>query len=114
MKRLIITAALTAFATVAGATDSWTGKDKAAHAGGSSALSAGVTAVAGNEFVGIAAALLVGAAKEGYDSKHPDKHTASWKDFAADAAGALIGAKLGGVVIAPDRRGIVVGFQRVF
>lgn len=33
----------------------------------------------------------VGAVKEYYDSKHPDKHQASWKDFIADLAGTGLG-----------------------
>lgn len=31
--------------------------------------------------------LAVGFAKEVYDKRHPDKHTADWLDFVADAVG---------------------------
>jgi uncharacterized protein YfiM (DUF2279 family) len=32
---------------------------------------------------------VIGGAKEWYDSRHPDKHSADWRDIAADAAGAF-------------------------
>ncbi len=33
--------------------------------------------------------VVVGGAKEWYDSKHPEHHTAEWGDIAADAIGAV-------------------------
>lgn len=36
----------------------------------------------------------IGALKEYYDSRHPDNHCASWKDFIADIAGAAAGLSL--------------------
>jgi uncharacterized protein YfiM (DUF2279 family) len=38
--------------------------------------------------------LSLGALKEYYDAKHPQKHTASWKDFTADAVGMAAGLGL--------------------
>ena len=33
--------------------------------------------------------VIIGGGKEWYDSRHPDSHTASWSDIAADAVGAF-------------------------
>ncbi len=41
----------------------------------------------------------LGALKEFYDAKHPAQHTASWKDFAADAAGMGTGLLLGYLLV---------------
>lgn len=35
--------------------------------------------------------LFVGGGKELYDYKHPEHHSADWKDLVADAAGAVAG-----------------------
>ena len=35
--------------------------------------------------------VLVGGGKEAYDSRHPDKHDADWRDLLADAVGAILG-----------------------
>ncbi|MEQ1665596.1 MAG: hypothetical protein ABL927_09500, partial [Bdellovibrionales bacterium] len=43
-------------------------------------------------WVGSLAAVLAGALKELYDSKHPDNHTADIRDFIATSIGGLIGA----------------------
>ena len=32
---------------------------------------------------------VIGGAKEWYDARHPDKHSADWRDIAADAVGAF-------------------------
>jgi uncharacterized protein YfiM (DUF2279 family) len=32
---------------------------------------------------------VIGGGKEWYDARHPDKHSADWRDIAADAAGAV-------------------------
>ena len=34
---------------------------------------------------------VIGGGKEWYDARHPEHHTASWSDIAADAAGASAG-----------------------
>ena len=77
------------------AQDSWTGKDKYQHFAGSAVLSYGFS-----EFVGpnkaFLASVVIGAAKEFYDYKHPKNHTASYKDFAWDVAGAYVGVYLKG------------------
>lgn len=54
-----------------------------------------------SELYGFLAGASVGAAKEIYDMRSKG-HTASFKDFAATAAGAFIGAKIGGLVITPN------------
>lgn len=41
----------------------------------------------------------LGAYKEYYDSKHPENHTASWKDFIVDLAGAGFGLGLANLLI---------------
>jgi len=118
MRKHITAALLAAITSAASAEDctqdNWLCKDKAVHATGSALIAGAVTAATKNAFLGFGAALVVGAAKEAYDSKHPGKHTASWKDFGADALGGLAGAELGGLVLAPADRGIVVGFRRAF
>jgi len=43
--------------------------------------------------------LSLGALKEFYDAKHPQKHTSSWKDFAADAAGMGVGLLAGYLLV---------------
>jgi putative lipoprotein len=72
------------------AQDSWTGKDKAQHFVGSAVLSYGFS-----EFMSADKAFLtavgIGLAKEVYDYQHPEKHTASYKDFIANVAGAYVG-----------------------
>ena len=94
--------------------DCWFGKDKAAHFGYSAIIASSVTAATQNEFYGLAAAVAVGAAKEGYDDLHRPKHDPSWKDFGVDVAGGIVGAKVGGLFIKRQNRGILVGFHKVF
>lgn len=36
--------------------------------------------------------LLVGVAKEIYDAKHPEHHSAEWRDFIADCGGIVLAA----------------------
>ena len=72
------------------AQDSWHGLDKRQHFAGSAVL-----AYSFSEVMSPNAAFLttvgIGAAKELYDKQHPDKHTASYKDFVWDVAGAYVG-----------------------
>jgi len=89
--------------------DTWTGKDKQDHFAGSAILGMGASQVFDNKLQAFGAVLLVGAAKEGYDYKHPQNHTASWKDFAADAAGAVVGVYYGGCIL--RQRSILCGVQ---
>ena len=90
------------------------GKDKAAHFGYSAIIASSVAAATQNEFYGLAAAVVVGAAKEGYDDLHRPKHDPSWKDFGADVAGGIVGAKVGGLFIKRQDRGILVGLHKAF
>lgn len=83
--------------------DNWTGQDKTKHFIVGAAIGSGVAIATHNENYGIAAGVAVGALKEFYDSKHPQSHTASIKDFTATAIGAYAGAKIGGFIITPNR-----------
>lgn len=76
--------------TLCFAQDSWYGKDKRQHFAGSAVLSYSLSEVMSptNAFL---TTVGIGAAKELYDYKHPDKHTASYKDFVWDVAGAYVG-----------------------
>ena len=72
------------------AQDSWFGKDKAQHFLGSAVLSYGLSEVMSADKAFLTA-VGIGLAKEVYDYKNPAKHTASYKDFIADVAGAYVG-----------------------
>ena len=75
--------------------------DKMKHAGVSAIMSSLITSAAYHFFkvspkkagvMGLSACLLVGAGKEWYDSKHPDRHDAEMNDFLADSVGCVSGA----------------------
>jgi len=72
------------------AQDSWTGKDKAQHFAGSAVLSYSFSEIMSPESAFLTS-VGIGLAKEVYDYKQPAKHTASYKDFITDVAGAYIG-----------------------
>ena len=81
--------------------DDWTGKDKAQHAQ-AGALIGGIAAAASQSpTVGCLMAAGAGIAKESYDSQHPGKHTASFKDFAVTSLAGCLTAKVSGLVIGP-------------
>jgi putative lipoprotein len=92
--------ALVALPRAARADDDWLGRDKALHFGVSVAISAG--AYAGSSLIfekpwerALAASLFslgVGAGKEGFDALSGGD--ASFKDFAWDAAGTLVGTSI--------------------
>lgn len=70
------------------------GEDKYAHAGASMAV--GVLMAQNKPFNKwrpwqrvLFNVIVVGGAKEWYDSRHPNNHTAEWGDVAADAVGAM-------------------------
>lgn len=88
--------------------DEWTGKDKVKHAGISAAIAAAATAATDSELIGFGISSAVGFAKEVYDMQHKNKHTASFKDLAADLAGAYVGAKMGGLIISPRKDGFTL------
>lgn len=88
----------TSFPTSARADDDpWFGRDKALHFTASAAIAGGAYAIAATQFdartppllIGGGVALAVGAAKEGADAL--GLGTPSWKDFAWDVAGTLVG-----------------------
>ena len=82
---------------------SWTAADKELHAAGSLAIAASIRVTGRSEAESFTAAVSVGVLKEIYDATlkpSPHKRGASWKDLAADLAGALAGVAL---VAAIDR-----------
>jgi uncharacterized protein YfiM (DUF2279 family) len=91
------------------AQDSWTGKDKAQHFAGSSVLSYGFSEVMSPESAFLTS-VGIGLAKEVYDYKHPDKHTASYKDFVWDVAGAYVGVYAKGYSFDYDKKQFVVKY----
>ena len=90
--------ALLVLATSSQAADSWTGADKAKHFSSTAAIAAAVTVATESERAGFWTAVAIGAAKEVTDGRRAG-HTASWRDFGADVAGAYVGAKLGAYVV---------------
>jgi len=91
------------------AQDSWKGKDKAQHFIGSAILSYGLSEVTttDNAFL---TTVGIGLAKEIYDYKHPTKHTASYKDFVYDVAGAYVGLYLKGYSFNYENKSFVVRY----
>lgn len=91
------------------AQDSWFGKDKAQHFVGSAVLAYSLTEVMSpsNAFL---TSVGIGLAKEIYDYKHPDKHTASYKDLVADIAGAYMGVYVKGYSFSYDSKTFVVRY----
>jgi uncharacterized protein YfiM (DUF2279 family) len=81
--------------------DSWTGPDKVQHAAVGAVIGAAIAAASKDPLVGCAAATAVGLAKEVYDHNHPQKHTASFKDFAVTAAFGCVSAYATGLVLTP-------------
>lgn len=90
------------------------GADKAQHFATSAALAALGTAATRSEVLGFSLSLGLGVLKEVYDSRHPERHCASIKDIAADAAGAYVGAKGAGWVLFPQRGGFVFLLKKEF
>lgn len=84
MKHLV--ACLACLLALSAKADEWTGPDKTQHAAVGAVIGAAIAAATKDPLVGCAAAAAIGAAKEIYDHQHPQKHTASFKDFAVTAA----------------------------
>ncbi|NQS98039.1 MAG: hypothetical protein HQ591_06265 [candidate division Zixibacteria bacterium] len=88
--------------------DEWFAEDKLYHFTASAALSFGSFYVyrdalhnhrQGSYYFSGGFSISIGALKEYYDSKHPQSHHASWKDFGADIAGAGAGLILAYLII---------------
>ncbi len=111
-KQIVPIIALSA-AMSAQAQDSITGPDKIKHFG----LSVGMAGIGAMVFqspkIGFGACMAVGVAKEVYDARTPG-HTASAKDLIADAAGCVVGAYVGGLMIRPRRDGVAVAYMTQF
>lgn len=115
-KLIALTAALLLAATAQAkclTNDAWTGKDKAMHAAIGGAIGGGVTLATESETAGIVTGAVVAVAKEVWDTKHVG-HTCSLQDAVVTTAGAVVGAKLGGWLILPQRGGVVVSFAKEF
>lgn len=83
------------------ADESWTAPDKQLHFGVTAVGSAACAVAKRRQDACMWLGVGVAAAKEVYDAQHRDKHTPSIRDFIAGAAGAYLGAKLGGWIITP-------------
>lgn len=79
--------------------DSWTGNDKAQHAYYSAAIGLAAGSMIEDKKTAFFVAMVPGIAKEIYDYHHNDKHSASYKDLAADALGAAVGVYVGNCII---------------
>ena len=104
MKKLITAMLLTV--TNAVHAESWGGRDKLKHVLVGSAVGVSVTKATDDWRYGCAAATAIGLAKEVYDSRHRDRHTPSFKDFAVTAA-AGCGSS---IVVAPNYIGFSIRF----
>lgn len=101
MVAISVASAALIVATEPAQAESWTGKDKGQHALVGAALGSLGTAASQSPTVGCLLGAGVGLAKEAYDAQHPDKHTASGKDFLVTAAAACLAAKVTGLLISP-------------
>ncbi|CAB4150160.1 lipoprotein [uncultured Caudovirales phage] len=94
--------------------DSWTGKDKQAHAIVGAAVGTITTMVTKDSRTGCAASAGIGLAKEVYDSQNRATHTVSFKDFAVTAiAGCLTAAGTGWSII-PKEKGMNIAYTYTF
>ena len=100
---------LIAIPAICFAQDSWYGLDKRQHFVGSAILSYGISEVT-SPTTAFLATVGIGLAKELYDYKHPDKHTASYKDFVWDVAGAYVGVYAKGYSFDYDKKTFVVRY----
>ncbi len=107
MKKIATTLALGLLLTACKpckAADDWFAEDKQMHFGGGAVIGLMTTLATKNKWHGIFAATVVGVGKEIYDSKHPQSHTADWKDAAATIAGGVLGAYIGqGLLVVTPR-----------
>jgi uncharacterized protein YfiM (DUF2279 family) len=94
---LLLTMASLAYA----APDSWTGPDKKMHLAAGATIAGTVSFATGNKLAGFAVGTLAGALKEGYDDRHRDVHTVSYRDFLVTVAGAGIATTVPGLTVLP-------------
>jgi uncharacterized protein YfiM (DUF2279 family) len=113
MKKLIaVVLFLVNFSCFAACTsqDQWTGPDKKAHFLVGAALGSAGTLVTGDPKHGVLLGAFIGAAKEVYDSRHPENHTCSMQDFVVTLVGAVAGAYGTKLVIGPRYVGVKLEF----
>lgn len=94
--------------------DSWTGKDKQAHAIVGAAVGTITTMVTKDSRTGCAASAGIGLAKELYDSQNRATHTVSFKDFAVTAIAGCLTAAGTGWVITPKEKGMNIAYTYTF
>jgi len=99
MAAVSVAAVAAIVATEPAKADEWTGADKGLHVMGSAGIGTVAGLVIKDKWAAFAVSMVPGVLKEVYDAKHPDKHTASFKDLAADAVGAAVGVYMGNCVI---------------
>jgi putative lipoprotein len=97
--RTLFAVALLLFHFNAQAQDQWSGKDKQMHFGASFALGVAARQLSpDNKFAAFGMAMAPGLIKEIFDSQQ-DGNKFSAKDMAANALGAYIGVRVGGLIL---------------
>ena len=91
MKKIAFVSGVLALHPIALGSDLLFGEDKKLHFLGSAILAAGIKEIT-TDNMAFTGALSIGILKEYYDYKHPNKHTASYKDLLWDIGGAYVGA----------------------
>jgi putative lipoprotein len=101
--RILFAVALLLCHIGAQAQDTWSGKDKQLHFGVSLALGAAARQLApNNELAAFGAAMVPGLVKELIDKSQEGNHFSA-KDLVANALGAYVGVKVGGLLIQHNR-----------
>ena len=108
-------------APLAMAQDKWIAPDKFAHLVAGAGTGGAVTFIATQQrwtgdprLWGTAAGCALGAAKEWNDSRHPDIHTASWKDFAVTCAASGLASYTMGWMLTRQGGVTMVSYSREF
>jgi hypothetical protein len=114
---LLVAVLCSAFQPEARAGDLWTAH-KLLHLTGSAALAGVATDYTGSEWEGAGIAFSAGLAKEGLDAyrrRHRNGHDMFTCDaLIADAIGAAIGAKMGGIYLERQSHGVQVAYSTNF
>lgn len=113
ISRLIAASALAACASAHAVDTSWDSTRHLEHFGGSALMAGVATDLTHSELEGFAISFGIGAAKEVADNYTPGA-SCTLKSLAMDAAGAYVGAKVGGLFINRAAHGFSVGLSRSF